>query len=123
MFEELKGQIEGLTTQPSDTEHVVLCLEKKVDTTQHSVADLTGQVTKDRLLWVANQENLTVLGEDFNMLAGDIRENKAIVEWSLQRIQKDLGQTTDTLKLTRATVDEQTRRLDEHDAKLLDQLT
>ncbi|KAL6185358.1 hypothetical protein ACLB2K_041492 [Fragaria x ananassa] len=57
------------------------------------------------------------------------------LQGSLQRIQSNLDQNTETvrqnaetvkqhakiLSLTRATVDEQTRRLDDHDAKLHDQ--
>ncbi|KAL6218799.1 hypothetical protein ACLB2K_012008 [Fragaria x ananassa] len=77
---------------------------------------------KDRDIWLANQENLSRLSEDFNFHAGQVREDKDLVEGSLQRIQKELDQSkvtfTETLQLTRATVDEQTRRLDEHDTKL-----
>ncbi|KAL6175996.1 hypothetical protein ACLB2K_052632 [Fragaria x ananassa] len=120
MIEELKSDIEGLKAQ---SDQVVLHLEKKANVTQQSVADLVEQVKNDRVLWKADQENLAIISEEFNQFVGEIRENKDIFEGSLQQIQKDLDQTTNTLKMTRATVNEQTRRLDEHDTKLLDQQT
>ncbi|KAL6141710.1 hypothetical protein ACLB2K_059998 [Fragaria x ananassa] len=54
---------------------------------------------------------------------GSIREDKDLFGGSIQQIQKELEQTTNALKMTRATVDEQTRRLVEHDTKLHDQQT
>ncbi|KAL6223521.1 hypothetical protein ACLB2K_006906 [Fragaria x ananassa] len=91
------------------------------------VNDLAKQDKRDKTFWEADQHNLAVLTEDFNQFVGETRENKDLVNGSLQRIQKDLGQNTETVKqhaeillLIRATVDEQTRRLDDHDTKLHD---
>ncbi|KAL6210503.1 hypothetical protein ACLB2K_015735 [Fragaria x ananassa] len=50
------------------------------------------------------------------MSAGRIREDKDRFGGSLQHVQEEL-------KMTRATIDEQTCRLDEHDTMLQDQQT
>ncbi|KAL6225369.1 hypothetical protein ACLB2K_004219 [Fragaria x ananassa] len=84
MFEELKGLIEGLTTQG---------------------ANLSEQAKHDRALLQADQENLAILNEEFNTFTGEVREDKDIVERSLQRTQKELGQTTNVLNMTHAIVD------------------
>ena len=106
MFAELKGQMDGLATQ-------------------QSVADLIKQVKQDRTLWKANHDKLTTLSEDNGQLAGEFLETKGLVEGSLQWIRMDLDQNAETMKRnaeilsrTRATVDEQTHRLDSHDTKL-----
>ncbi|KAL6136678.1 hypothetical protein ACLB2K_061973 [Fragaria x ananassa] len=80
MIEGLKSSIEGLKAQ---TDQVVLRLEKKADATQQSVTNLFEQVTKERVLWNANQENLAVLSEEFNHFASQIKENKDLFEGSL----------------------------------------
>ncbi|KAL6177003.1 hypothetical protein ACLB2K_053635 [Fragaria x ananassa] len=75
MFEELKGQIktESLTTQQSVTN-----LSEKVN-------DLAAQIKGDKVLWEADQHNLAILTEDFNQFAGEVREDKGLVNDSLQR--------------------------------------
>ncbi|KAL6195788.1 hypothetical protein ACLB2K_031406 [Fragaria x ananassa] len=95
---------------------------------QQSIADLAGkvdglaeQVKRDKTLWEVDHHNLAILIEDFNQFAGEVREDKDVINGSLQRIQKDLDQNTEILTLPRATVDEQTWRLDHHETKLQDQ--
>ncbi|KAL6191932.1 hypothetical protein ACLB2K_038321 [Fragaria x ananassa] len=95
MFEELKGRL-------------------KATTIQQSVTDLAEQAKRDKILWEVDQHNLAVLTEDFNQFAGEVREEKDLVK-------KDVDDNIEALKLTRATMDEQTRSLDEHDAKLQQQ--
>ncbi|KAL6125751.1 hypothetical protein ACLB2K_073805 [Fragaria x ananassa] len=63
-----------------------------------------------------------MLSEDYGHLEGKFTETKGLVEGSLQRIQKDLDQNVETMSLTRATMNEQTRRLDKNDTKLHEQL-
>ncbi|KAL6203512.1 hypothetical protein ACLB2K_027212 [Fragaria x ananassa] len=77
MFEELRSDIKGWKAQSNQA---ILRLEKKVDATQQSVANLAEQVKKDRVLWKADQDSLAILSEDFNQFAGEIRENKDIFE-------------------------------------------
>ncbi|KAL6191951.1 hypothetical protein ACLB2K_038340 [Fragaria x ananassa] len=109
MFEELKSRL-------------------KATATQQSITNLVEHVKRDKILWEADQHNLAILTKDFNHFTGEVREDKGLVNGSLQRIQKDLDQnvetvkqTAETLSLTCATMNEQTRRLDEHDTKLHDQ--
>ncbi|KAL6190576.1 hypothetical protein ACLB2K_036970 [Fragaria x ananassa] len=114
MFAQLTGQIQSLTTHVAD-------LTGKFDGLTGKVDDLAEHVKRDKTLWEADQHNLAILTEDFNRFAGEVKEDKDVVNGSLQWIQKDLNQNTEILSLTRATIDEQTRRLDDHDAKMHDQ--
>ncbi|KAL6142574.1 hypothetical protein ACLB2K_060853 [Fragaria x ananassa] len=86
MFEELKGRLEATATQQSITD-----LAEKVD-------DLAEQVKRDKILWEADQHNLAILTENFNQFAGEVREDKGLVNGSLQRIQKDLDQNAETVR-------------------------
>ncbi|KAL6178341.1 hypothetical protein ACLB2K_049859 [Fragaria x ananassa] len=79
MFAELKGQMKGLATQ-------------------QSVTDLAEQVRQDRALWKATHDKLTGLSEDYCHLEGKFNETKGLVKCTLQRIQTDLDQNTETVK-------------------------
>ncbi|KAL6189060.1 hypothetical protein ACLB2K_040450 [Fragaria x ananassa] len=90
--------------------------------------DFSAQAKQDRDLLQATHDKLATLGEDYGHLDTKFTETKSLVEGSLQWIRSDLDQNTETVKqhaeilsLTRATIDEQTRRLDDHDTKLHDQ--
>ncbi|KAL6128475.1 hypothetical protein ACLB2K_071830 [Fragaria x ananassa] len=85
---------------------------------------------KGRLEATATQQNVTDLAEKIDGLAEQAKRDKIL--WRADQhnlaIQKNLDQntetvmrTTETLSLTRATVDEQARHLDEHDAKFQQQ--
>ncbi|KAL6189658.1 hypothetical protein ACLB2K_041044 [Fragaria x ananassa] len=112
MFEELrsdlKNEIGALRSE----------LGLKVEDTQQTVQDLSAQVAKDKEIWLANQENHARLSEEFNYVAGTIREDKDILTGSLQRIQTELDQSK--VAFTKA-LEVQTRRLNDHDTKLQQQ--
>ncbi|KAL6214846.1 hypothetical protein ACLB2K_014278 [Fragaria x ananassa] len=84
LFEELK--IQGLATQ-------------------QSVTDLAEHVKKDRSLWKASHNKLTMLSEDYGHLEGKFTKTKGLVKSSLQQTQKELGQTTNVLNMTHAIAD------------------
>ncbi|KAL6191978.1 hypothetical protein ACLB2K_038366 [Fragaria x ananassa] len=127
-MEQISQMLKQLTSQSLATQQSITDLAGKVD-------NLAEQAKRDKTLWEADQHNLVILTEDFNRFAGEVREDKNLVNGSLQQIQKDLNQNTKTMKqntktvkqhaeilsLTHATVDEQTLRLDDHDAKMHDQ--
>ncbi|KAL6197233.1 hypothetical protein ACLB2K_032842 [Fragaria x ananassa] len=112
MFEELrsdfKNEIGSLRSE----------LGLKVDATQQNVQVLSAQVAKDKEIWLANQENHARLSEEFNYVAGTVREDKDMLTGSLQRIQTELDQSK--VAFTKA-LEVQTRRLDDHDTKLQQQ--
>ncbi|KAL6133591.1 hypothetical protein ACLB2K_065826 [Fragaria x ananassa] len=90
--------------------------------------DFSAQDKQDRDLLQATHDKLATLGEDYGHLDAKFTETKGLVESSLLWIRSDLDQNKETMKqhveilsLTRATVDEQTCRLDDHDTKLYDQ--
>ncbi|KAL6129206.1 hypothetical protein ACLB2K_072559 [Fragaria x ananassa] len=127
-MERISQMLEQLTSQSLATQQSITDLAGKVD-------NLAEQAKRDKTLWEADQHNLAILTEDFNRFAGEVREDTDLVNRSLQHIQKDLNQNTKTMKqnaetvkqhaeilsLTRVTIDEQTRHLDDHDAKMHDQ--
>lgn len=90
MFAELKGQIQGLTTQTQG-------LTTQTSATQKSVADLTEQVKQDRDLLQATHDKLTTLGENYGDLNAKFTETKGLVEGSLQQIWSDLGESVHLL--------------------------
>ncbi|KAL6188782.1 hypothetical protein ACLB2K_040173 [Fragaria x ananassa] len=96
--------------------------------TQQSVVDLTEQVKQEKNLMQATHDKLAMLKKDYGHLDAKFTKTMGLVEGSLQRIRLDLDQNTETVKqhaevmsLTRATVDEQTHRLDDHNTKLHNQ--